>query len=190
MKRADGLYDISRRDLCVIGGLGGLAIACGCTDDGTGAIQTGGLGTDLPPDAGAAHHVDAGMVTSGDGSTTGACTGSPTDVGEPSTFVAGTPKYFSTGNFYVVRDAGGLYALTAKCTHDGATTCIGTSNNCSASGTEFYCPRHGATFSFLGTATTGPAFLPLVHYSMCLMASGHAGVTTTVTVSQTTRLDA
>ena len=123
-----------------------------------------------------------------DGSTDGACTGSPADVGLPSVFVTGKPIYFSTGNFFVVRDAGGLYALTAKCTHQGATTCVGTSNNCSTSGTEFYCPRHGATFSFIGAVLGGPVFLPLVHYSMCLISNGHVGVTVSTQVSQTTRL--
>src|ERR1700733_8630173 len=166
MKRADGLYDISRRDLCVMAGLGGLAIACGCTDDGTGAIQTGGLGTDLPPDA--SRHLDAsgtgdGTMVTGDGGA-GAGSGTPTNGGVPATFVTGTPKYFSTGNFFVVRDAGGLYALTAKCTHQGATVVVQNS--------EFYCPRHGATFAFSGTATGGPAYNPLVHYAMCLMSNG------------------
>jgi nitrite reductase/ring-hydroxylating ferredoxin subunit len=182
MKRADGLYDISRRDLCVMVGLGALGIAGGCVDGGR-AIQTGGLDSDLQVDA--LQHIDA--TVTGDASTGGACTSTPIDVGLASTFVVGQPVYMSPG-FYVVRDAGGLYALTAKCTHEGATTCVGTTNNCSTSGTVIYCPRHGATFSFLGAILSGPVNKPLVHYSVCLMSNGHVGVITSTQVPQTTRL--
>ena len=81
----------------------------------------------------------------------------------------------------MVRDSGGLYALTAACTHSGAT--------CQVSGTEFYCPRHGATFTFNGVVTQGPAFFPLNHYSMCDMSNGHVGVNTSQTVGSSVRLN-
>lgn len=166
-------------------GLGGLAVASGCVDGSANVIQTGGLGTDQPD---ASHPIDASSEI--DAPIGATCTGSPTDVGLPSVFVAGKPVYFSTGNFFVVRDAGGLYALTARCPHEGQTMCVGTSNNCSTSGTEFYCPRHGATFTFVGAIISGPVFSPLVHYSMCLMSNGHVGVTASMQVSSTTRLAA
>jgi cytochrome b6-f complex iron-sulfur subunit len=90
--------------------------------------------------------------------------------------------YFSSGGFFVVRDSGGLYALTSKCTHQGATLEAETS--------DFYCPRHGAEFNLDGTVTKGPASTNLPHYAMCLLSSGHAAVDTSMTVSQSTRLDA
>jgi Rieske Fe-S protein len=94
--------------------------------------------------------------------------------------MANKPVYFSTGNFFVVRDSGGLYALTAKCTHQGTKVVV--------SGTQFSCPSHGATFTFNGAVTAGPANAPLVHYELCILANGNVGVTTTTTVAATTRL--
>src|SRR5215470_3683501 len=110
MRRATGLVDISRRDFCAFaGGCLGLAIAS-CTDGSTPIVQTGALGPggddDNPPDAPSGH--DASMPT--DASAANMCVGAATDVGPASSFTTGTPKYFSTGKFFVVRDAGGLYA--------------------------------------------------------------------------------
>ena len=75
-----------------------------------------------------------------------------------------TPVYISAQKFFVMRDSGGLYAMTAVCTHQGATTNV--------QGSSIYCPRHGATFSFNGAVTEGPATKPLNHYAMCTMSSG------------------
>ena len=179
MRRADGLYDLSRRQFVgVVAGCAGLALA-GCTDgDQRGAIQTGGLngpdgmdGSHLP-DAGGPH-ADAAV------SATCPATGA-TDVGAPATFAANTPVHFTTGNFFVVRDTNGLYALTARCTHEGAT-CVTQSGN-------FYCPRHGATFTYNGGIISGPVVTGLVHYAMCTLAGGHIGVIASQTVSASQRL--
>ena len=98
-RRSDALVTLTRREVCV-----GLA-AC------LGAAIVGGCG-----DSGNNSPTDAPLDSTGSGS----CSTSGTDVGTPATFVANTPKYFSTGNFFVVRDANGLYALTARCTHQGS----------------------------------------------------------------------
>jgi nitrite reductase/ring-hydroxylating ferredoxin subunit len=196
VKRVAALSEVSRRDFCGLAALGIMGCAIGCTDGGTSAVQTGALGSDEPVDAshttdgsttgehdaGVTSH-DASTTSQHDAATTGAtCTGSPTDVGAPSAFVLNTPTYFSSGGFFVVRDSGGLYALTAKCTHQGATVEV-------KSG-EFYCPRHGATFNFDGGAPTSPASSALKHFAMCTLANGHVGVETATTVTQATRLDA
>lgn len=188
MKRSEGLAVVTtRRHFC--GGVAsclGLAFVASCTDgDGTTIIDTtalngpdgeqnkgSGSGSNPPPDAG---------VTPDAGGTMATCpTSGVTDVGDPTTFTLNKPKYFSTGNFFVVRDSNGLYALTARCTHDGVTI--------SAETSDFYCPAHGATFNFNGTVTGGPAFSNLVHYAMCTMSSGHVGVIKSQTVSQSQRL--
>ena len=195
MKRARGLVELrpaasgfTRRDFCVFAAASaaGLAIA-GCTGSGTPAIQTGGLtGDDDGVDAG--DHTDGGAIKHDGGTATDAgaaptcpATGA-TDVGAPSSFTLNTPVYNSSIKSFVVRDAGGLYAMTAICTHEGAT--------CEVQGSEIYCPRHGAEFSFDGDVEKGPATKPLVHYSMCTLANGHVGVVTSMTVSESTRLDA
>ena len=162
MRRSPELVTLTRREVC--GGLAvcvGAVVIAGCGgDSGNGAV-------DAPPDS------------PGSGA---ACGTSATDVGAPSTFTANKPVYFSTGNFFVVRDSGGLYALTARCTHEGATTVAQT--------TDFFCPRHGATFDFNGAVTRGPAVSPLVHFAMCMLGNGHVGVTTSMSVPSTQRLNA
>ena len=165
MKKSDALAVISRRQFCegLAGCLGIAAVAsCGGSSSGT---------TDAPnmPDA----------PGSGSGATCG--TGA-TDVGTASTFVLNKPVYFSSGNFFVVRDSGGLYALTARCTHQGVTVQAQTS--------QFYCNGHGGTFDFNGNPTGGPVFSPLVHYAMCTLANGHVGVNKSQTVAQSQRLNA
>src|ERR1041385_4020886 len=117
MRRADGLYDITRRDLFTLAGCAGLAaLAAGCVDGDTSAIQTGPLGGDhngTSPDAsmGGGTADAAGTATCGTGAL---------DVGAASTFITDKPIYNSTGRFFVVRDTMGLYAVSAKCTHEGA----------------------------------------------------------------------
>jgi Rieske Fe-S protein len=90
--------------------------------------------------------------------------------------------YFASKNIFVVRDSGGLYALTARCTHQGVTVVAQTS--------DFFCPGHGATFNFNGDVTQGPANSPLQHYAMCTLPNGHVGVDTSMTVTKTVRLNA
>ena len=164
----------------------GLAIA-GCTDGSVGTVETGPLGGGGNPGnpdggTGSGHGSDGG-TTHMDGGVAATCpTSGVTDVGAPSTFQMNTPVYFSTSKFFVVRDSGGLYALTARCTHEGATMVTQSSH--------FYCPRHGATFTYNGDILGGPVITPLVHYEMCTLANGHVGVVTSVTVSKTQRLNA
>lgn len=179
MRRADGLIALSRREFC--GGLAtclGLATLAGCVDGETGVVNTGPLGG--PEGSNGDHPPDAGTTPS-DGGVIASCPASgATDVGAASGFVANTPRYFATGNFWVVRDAGGLYALTARCTHEGWTTIT--------SGGVFYCQKHGAKFDYNGGIITGPVITGLVHYAMCTMANGHVGVVTSQTVAKTQRL--
>ena len=183
MRRADGLVTLSRREVC--GGLAtcfGIAALSGCVDGGSGVVQTGQLGGpegSNGPDGGT--HMQDGGVHMVDAPNAATCPSSgATDVGAESTFLANKPVYFSTGNFFVVRDSGGLYALTARCTHEGAT--------CVTSQGVFYCPRHGAEFDYNGAVISGPVFVGLVHYAMCTMSNGHVAVITSQHVSNAQRL--
>lgn len=176
MRRAKGLVEWSRRDFCTFATLGLAAAAC--TDGNVLPIQTGPLGgPDDEPDAGTPG--DSG--TNPDAPNAPVCSGTPTDVGPPAMFTLNTPVFFtSPKKFFVVRDSGGVYALTSACTHEGVT--------CNVSGQNFRCPRHGAIFTFNGAVVSGPVSHPLVHYAMCTMPNGNLGVTTATTVSATTRL--
>jgi Rieske Fe-S protein len=178
MRRASGLVDISRRDFCRIGSCAGLALAVGCADNDSTAVQTGKLGggNGNGPDGGPTD----GQMHVGDAATGVACTTTPTDVGPASGYTLNMPQYFSTGRFFVVKDSAGFYALTSLCTHEGAVT--------QAQPSQFYCPRHGATFDFSGNPTGGPVITGLVHFAMCNMSNGHLGVITTMQVSQSARI--
>ena len=165
MRRAPELVALTRREVC--GGLAaciGAIVVSGCGGDGGGGSQT--------PDAAPAPDAPA----AGTCGTTGT-----TDVGAAATFTLNKPVYFASKNFFVVRDANGLYALTARCTHQGVTLVAKTSN--------FYCPGHGATFNFNGDVTLGPANTPLQHFAMCTLPNGNVGVNTAMTVAKTVRLN-
>lgn len=186
MRRAEGLVALSRRQFC--GGVAtclGLTIA-GCIDGDTGVIETGPLNGDQGSNGSGSgsNHPDAGVITpTPDAGPAATCpTTGATDVGTPSTFNSNAPVYVSGGNFFVVRDAGGLYAVSARCTHEGATCVIKTG--------QFYCPRHAAKFDFNGGVISGPVVTGLSHYAMCLLANGHVGVITSMKVAKTDRLAA
>ena len=203
MRRHDKLVEISRREFCAFAGCLGLSIAA-CTDGDAHPVGTGALGetpdapegepADAPaseidarpgdPDARPgdpdAHPQPDAMPGTPDASGGPTCGANATDVGAASTFTTNTPTYFSTGSFFVVRDRGGLYALSSKCTHEGATV--------NAQSTQFYCPRHGAKFTFNGDIISGPVFNPLAHYAMCILSNGNVGVVTSQKVAASTRL--
>lgn len=159
VKRPAALITLSRRHFCSgLAGCVGIAVAAACG------------GSDAPG-------IDAPAQAGGVCPTTGAL-----DVGAPSTFVLNTPVYFASDFVFVVRDGSGLYALTARCPHQGFTTKV--------EGNVFVCPRHGSMFSFTGMLLTGPALSGLVHYAMCTLANGHVGVLTSQVVSDSDRLNA
>jgi nitrite reductase/ring-hydroxylating ferredoxin subunit len=58
-------------------------------------------------------------------------------------------KYANTGRVLIVRDNNKIYAMSAKCTHKGATVKV--------KGTELVCPKHGSHFTNAGKPTSGPA---------------------------------
>lgn len=154
MRRSVALVSVSRRQFCEgLASCLGLAAIAGCT-----------TGQSAGPDAG------------------GTCGTDSIDVGPASTFVSQMPVFFSSGIFFVVRDANGLYAVSATCTHEGGTINV--------MGSDYVCPRHGAQFAFDGNVLAGPAVLPLPHYEMCMLANGNVGVNPTVQIAATQRLSA
>lgn len=102
-----------------------------------------------------------------------------TSAGPASAIMEGSPKYVSSVNAYVCRDAGGLYAVSARCTHQGCTV------DPDASG--FSCPCHGATFDINGQNPTSPAGSPLPHYALCVDSSGDLQIDKSQHVDPSTR---
>lgn len=81
------------------------------------------------------------------------------------------------------RDTGGLYAMTAVCTHQQCD--ISQSGTATASGVQCNC--HGARFSTTGTVVSGPAKSALEHYQVDLAADGTITVQVGTVVAAATR---
>jgi nitrite reductase/ring-hydroxylating ferredoxin subunit len=125
--------------------------ACSGGTTTTGNYDDAGGGGDDAGDGG-----DDASTSSDDASdaASSACPSTAKDTGKkPADFAQGTATYFPSVVGFVVRDAGGLYALTAICTHAGCTVTA-------RSSTGFTCPCHGATFDENGNATGGPVSRP------------------------------
>ncbi len=167
---------VSRRDFCIVTGMSLLAAAC---DTGPAHIFVGdGVDEAAQPDAaGVAHgppvdgappdpvdmahapgadlaHLDAGACTPGAGAF---------DAGLASAINVGDAKLLSGSSYdlFLCRDAGGLYAMSARCTHDGVEL--------QKQSTKLHCPKHGANFDLNGEFPTLPAFFPLQHYAVCVV---------------------
>lgn len=80
----------------------------------------------------------------------------------------------------IVRDEGGLYAMTAVCTHFGCPVDI--------EGEQLTCGCHGSVFDMSGAVVEGPAREPLQHYRV-VVEEGAISVDTTSPVSPETRTE-
>lgn len=70
-------------------------------------------------------------------------------IGFPEQFAMGSETRLEAENMFVFRDAEGLYAISATCTHLGCTVARAPSG--------FECPCHGSKFSDRGDVSAGPA---------------------------------
>jgi Rieske Fe-S protein len=161
---------------------GGNGAAGGGGGGGGGSGGGGGGGGSAGGGGNGGGSVDMANEPPGDMATAQSCTPGPTSGGAASSYtVGGTPKLLgsSSKQFFVIRDSGGLYAVSAICTHSGCT--------CEAQSNQFYCPCHGATFDLNGGTPTSPAHSALKHYAMCVDASGSVTIDTTKSVAATQR---
>ena len=88
--------------------------------------------------------------------------GRPEDL-EPGTV---SERFLASHRLWLVRDAGGLYALFARCTHLGCTPVW------VASARKFRCPCHGSGFALDGTNLEGRAPTPLERFRLFRDADG------------------
>lgn len=181
MGRSLPTIQLNRRQFVLGAAAVGIA-ACGPVNGNPdGGTTDPDAGTE-PPDAGPP---DAGPPVFCPGSSKAAI-----DTGKtPDQFVAGTPVYSGRALAYVIRDAGGLYAMSAVCTHMNCL--VGEQSDGS-----FLCPCHHSKFSATGTNTRGPdsntgqQLSPLVHYALCLSGAGTIAIDPSQTVDAATRLTA
>jgi cytochrome b6-f complex iron-sulfur subunit len=102
----------------------------------------------------------------------------------PTTFKAGTPLDFPEGTVrfdkehkaYVIGAPGGVYALSAVCTHLGCITRYRSDEGAIA------CPCHGSRFDLEGNVTNGPAPRPLPWLGVETDTAGNLVVDTSVVV--------
>ena len=66
------------------------------------------------------------------------------------------------------RDSGGLYAMTAICTHQGCNM----ENQGSITAQGIHCACHGSAFDTDGNVVQGPASAPLTHFAVSVDAAG------------------
>lgn len=85
-------------------------------------------------------------------------------VGHPEQFAMGSETRLEKENVFIFRDAQGIYAVSATCTHLGCTV--------ARSAQGFECPCHGSKFGASGEVEAGPAPRPLPWLEMGRAADG------------------
>jgi cytochrome b6-f complex iron-sulfur subunit len=96
----------------------------------------------------------------------------------------GTLKAIDNAPAYVGRDAGGIYAMSSTCTHEGCDMIA----DGSVSAAGVHCGCHGSRFDATGNVVLGPATEPLAHFEVTLDAMGNISVDGSKRVSASTRV--
>jgi cytochrome b6-f complex iron-sulfur subunit len=117
----------------------------------------------------------------GCGNPTGSPPTGPVAAGNVSALSVGTMLVMS--NVVVARDARGVYAMSAVCTHAGCL--LDDSGSSIASGLT--CPCHGSVFDGNGSVMQGPARAALQHYAVAIGADGSLTVDGSQPVSASAR---
>lgn len=116
----------------------------------------------------------------------GAVTAHDVAAGNVSDLPIGSARVTSDSDAVVMRDSGGVYAMSLICTHAGCN--IADSGTVSAS--LLVCGCHGSRFSGDGAVLRGPAQSPLPHYGVSIDGSGNITVHVGSAVPAGTRVPA
>jgi Rieske Fe-S protein len=167
------------------GGAGGASGAGGAGPGGggPGGQGQGGLGQGGQGQGGQAQ---GGQGQGGGGPS---CTQTPTgvEVGVPADFAQHGLHKAPAAKALIGRDANGLYALSAACTHAGCNM-AGSSGKIVSNGADVICTCHGSEFDADGQVVQGPAWKPQPHVSIELGCDGKLYVDRKKTVSSSFRL--
>ena len=98
----------------------------------------------------------------------------------PLDYAVGSVTFLPSARAWVLRDKGGLYAISSTCTHLGCTL--------GHTGTAFDCPCHGSKFNLAGLVINGPAIESLPHLELSLSAENKVVLDASVRVPYTQRL--
>jgi Rieske Fe-S protein len=104
------------------------------------------------------------------------------ELDRPSVYPPGSATHLREAGAWLLRDAGGLYAISTRCPHLGCTV--------ERQVDGFRCPCHGSRFSLDGVVLNGPAARSLSYLTLSLSGQGHAVVHTDQTTEPSARLDA
>lgn len=99
---------------------------------------------------------------------------------EPAAYPAGTALHLAQAGAWLLRDAGGLYAIATRCPHLGCTVERGAAG--------FRCPCHGSEFAPDGQVQRGPATENLAYLKLTRSSTGRLVLHTDQPVSPTERL--
>jgi cytochrome b6-f complex iron-sulfur subunit len=159
----------TRREFCGAALAGFTLVHLPACSDGGGGEDDAGSASDLAGDLVQKSCPPDGMVTAGLASD-----------------VAVNQAMLYTDNatyaVFLCRDAVGLFALNALCTHLGCVVSFIASNP-----PRFNCPCHGSRFAWDGHVTLGPARLPLDHYAVCVDSAGNVFIDSNTVVDPTWR---
>lgn len=100
----------------------------------------------------------------------------------PTEYAEGSVTGVSEARAYILRDAKGLYAISAICTHLGCTV--------NKAGENYECPCHGSKFNSTGYVLKGPATAPLDRVELTLSDDGKVVIDTSKKVAAEVRLRA
>jgi Rieske Fe-S protein len=125
-----------------------------------------------------------GAVAPACGPQTGSPPTGPVPAGNVSELSVGAMHVIS--NVVVARDADGVYAMSAICTHAGCF--VSDTSGTIAAGLT--CPCHGSAFDGEGVVTRGPAPVALAHYAVTIAADGSITVDGSQPVAASTRTPA
>ena len=107
----------------------------------------------------------------------------PVPAGNVSAVPVGTLEIVGGQPVILGRDAAGLYAMSAICTHAGCSMV----DSGTVDGNGAYCACHGSQFDRNGNPVSGPARSPLDHYRVDLAADGTITVQAGNIVAESTR---
>jgi len=108
-------------------------------------------------------------------------TAARTVLNAPESYTLGMVTGIPEVRCWLLRDEGGLYALSSECTHLG---CLIKHSNAG-----FACPCHGSQFDLKGQVTSGPAVQPLRYVELSRSAENLLVVDASVEVTAGQRLD-
>jgi cytochrome b6-f complex iron-sulfur subunit len=104
----------------------------------------------------------------------------PVEIGRPDEYAVGSLTYIESARVYLGRDARGLFAINATCTHLGCTV--------SHEDGQFKCPCHGSRFDAVGQVVIGPATRALERVQLTMSNDGHLVVDRATVVNLDFRL--